>query len=198
MHGRGVIFAVFSVFIASGCADAPEVDFVEGALAPETSATNGGWTATAHPPTYVAKGEIQGNFTFSRESGQEGRGGGGCLVANLHPGVACESNAECRTLLGAPPSGGFHYCLGVAGSPDKECWTRPTNNCLRSRDYPGGVLAPGTYSSPAVSVRVGGRMRKWMTLVCMANEGDDSGCAAGDTLPLRAVHVTSNLLGDEQ
>ncbi len=152
-------------------------------------ASSQGWDLTAGTPQRVDKGVIQGSVTFERWSGAETRGGGACLVADLHRGMRCESDSDCGSL--PVPPGGWNYCAGINGGADKICWTRPSDNCTRSP-----VRDPGTYYTQAVSDRVNGKKAKWITIACMADESVPTGC--GSSNPALSVSATSYLLGDDQ
>jgi hypothetical protein len=181
--------------LLAGCA-ADATDSVTAALSGSSSIEHEGWTLTANEPVLVDKGIIQGSATFERSSGAEQRGGGVCLVADLSDGLSCQSDAHCAEQLGAPPTGGYHYCVAAAGAAAKTCWTRPSNNCIRSVTLPGGVLDPGTYTTRTESVRINGKKVKWRTLGCIANTSNVLGCGSADSS--ESVKVTSHLLGDDQ
>ncbi len=182
-HLTFVSVLLFGTALSAQSAHAGDVD--DGPFV----ASSQGWDLTAGTPQRVDKGVIQGSVTFERLSGAETRGGGACLVADLHRGMRCDSDSDCGSL--PIPPGGWNYCAGVNGGADKICWTRPSDNCTRSP-----VRDPGTYYTQAVSDRVNGKKVKWITIACMADESVPTGC--GSPNPELSVTATSYLLGDDQ
>jgi hypothetical protein len=163
---------VVAAFFAVGCSGPAELDRTSAALgvgAYPNVVESDGWTVTANNPVLLSDGRVQGSFTFERIYGADTHRGGACMVADLKGGrVRCENQSDCFNALPPPPTGGFHYCIGVSGSHDLTCWTRPgspLSYCLRSVDTPAGVLGPGTYLlPPVVPVDVDGKLiTKWMT-----------------------------------
>jgi len=162
----------------------PDVADVE----PDTSTegtTSQGWVVTAHTPELAATGDmVTGSMTFTRSSGAETRGGGVCLVADLHDAIPCETREDCVAAL--PPFsedyflGGFYYCAAAAEDVASRCWTRPGSApayCTR-----GSAHEPGTITTPAVPALVGGEATLWMSYACMADEANSAGCAGTENV----------------
>jgi hypothetical protein len=181
--------------LASACSlggdpTASELELSLEADDPPYVASSDGWSVTAHAPVLVDEHTVQGAMTFTRDSGAEARGGGVCLVADLHGNTPCETEADCASL--PLPDEGFHYCAGVNGFERKRCWTRPgsgTAYCNRSPSR-----APGTYATPMVPKKVDGLMVKWISYACLAVENEPGGCGSLD--PSLSVKATSRLLDD--
>jgi hypothetical protein len=134
-----------------------------------------GFTVSAAGPEVSSDGSmITGSFTFGRISGGETRGGGACLVADLYNSTPCTTEADCASLQ--LPAGGFHYCVGVNGGATKTCWTRPSAEpCTRAP-----MRTPGTYTTMPTASRVGNKATTWMTLACLAADGQPMGCASSE------------------
>jgi hypothetical protein len=188
----------FLIFLV-GCvgADPADVGFASAASrggddeAPYVASSDG-WTLTAHAPVRLGEELVQGSATFERIDGAATRTGGVCLVADLSRKVRCETVADCSGL--PVPPGGFLYCAGINGSKHKRCWTRPSNNCTRR---PGTLpIQPGeTVLTQAVPIRIDGKMVKWISYACLADESFPAGCASAD--PTQSVIATSLMRDDD-
>jgi hypothetical protein len=167
-----------SLALLAGCG--PDLALSEGGLRSRAArdvqsfAESDGWRVTAHTPELVGDGLVQGSATYDRTSGLEQRLGGVCLLANLSPFPACDSDADCSGL--PVPPGGARYCVGINGSEPKQCWTRPSNNCTR-RPLANPIHAGETLRTPAVPAVFEGRTVKWISFGCMANADNLLGCA---------------------
>lgn len=159
----------------------------DSAPSPEVVSSQG-WTVSAGRPVLEADGAlVVGSVTFERTSGAETRGGGVCLVADLHDSFPCSTADDCAGL--DLPEDGYHYCSGVNGSPDRICWTRPGGDPYCTRNP---ARTPGTYSTSAVPSVVDGEPTTWMSNACMAVETSPMGCGSGD--PSQYVTATSPTL----
>ncbi|MCC6621650.1 MAG: BMP family ABC transporter substrate-binding protein [Deltaproteobacteria bacterium] len=155
-----------------------------------TGVTSDGWTVYGGKP--VRRGHsVQGCMLLVRESGNETRGGGVCLVADLHDRHPCETAADCASL--SKPADGFHYCAAPEGAEGKTCWTRPggVEYCLRGSEH-----APGVIQTPLVPAKALPEATEWMAYACLANSSNASGCGVGEsvidtgdtlTVPMRQV-----------
>lgn len=134
-----------------------------------------GWSITANTPQLSSDGAtLTGSVTFARASGSDTRGGGLCLVADLHDSTPCTTEADCAAF--PVPEGGFHYCVGINGSATKTCWTRPSaDGCTRAPDR-----VPGIYTSSPAAARVDGKPTTWIGIACLAADGVPMGCAMPD------------------
>jgi len=158
----------------------PDVADSEPDATPNGTASQG-WVVTAHTPVLAAAGDtVTGSMTFTRDSGAETRGGGVCVIADLHDATPCVTREDCVAAL--PPfsedyfPGGYYYCAAAEGDVARRCWTRPGGAPVYCFRNPAGN-APGTFSTPAVPALVGGEATLWLSYACMADEANLAGCA---------------------
>lgn len=155
-----------------GCGDDGDAGETEPVSVPSE-----GWSVTALKPTLSSDGAtVVGGMVFARESGVEMRGGGVCLVADLHGATPCTTGADCASL--PLPTGGFHYCAALPGGGAARCWTRPGEGDLYCTRSPS--RAPGEYVTPAVPSLVDGQATLWASYACMAGAATPGGCGSGD------------------
>ena len=144
-----------------------------------------GWRITSGPIEPGATSElIKATVTFTMVSGTATtRAGGACLVADLVAqgigAATCTSDADCIAAAQAAfPTGGYGYCAAPDGSGEaKRCWTRPSDNCVRSPMNP-----PGSRTLPEVPWDARGNQApvRWMVLGCLAEQATPAACAGTD------------------
>jgi hypothetical protein len=174
------------VWLATACGD-PAVD--------NAIASVDQWEIEASAPTITGT-TVNGSFAAR---GEGMRAYGACLLADLHGGKPCETDADCATgAVVTLVDGHVEYCAAPPGAT-KTCWTRNGADAAWCNKMPPPGRAAGTFTTPGVDAAVlpgRGSSTRWVAYACLNagtyptfTDGPRPPCASGD--PAAAAYKAS-------
>ncbi len=131
----------------------------------------------------VSGAQVSASFT-ARGDGM--RAYGACLLADLHGGKSCQTEADCATGAVVTLADGHSlYCVAPAGESQKICWTRNGADAAWCNKVPPPGRIAGTNTTPlveAAQLSGSGKTTRWMALSCL-NASTFPGFADGPRPP---------------